>query len=77
MIAIAIFLTYCLQFYVPMNIIWSNIRDKFPEKNKQVAEYATRFSLIVSVERFHSFFIHLTQDTQSEERWCNNIKYSR
>lgn len=48
MIAIAIFLTYALQFYVPMNIIWINIRDQFSEKNKTLAEYATRFSLIVS-----------------------------
>lgn len=48
MIAIAIFLTYALQFYVPMNIIWMNIREHFSEKNKTLAEYATRFSLIVS-----------------------------
>ncbi|KAJ6647742.1 Proton-coupled amino acid transporter-like protein pathetic, partial [Pseudolycoriella hygida] len=48
MIAIAIFLTYCLQFYVPMNITWINIRDKFSENNKQLAEYATRFLLITS-----------------------------
>lgn len=48
MIAIAIFLTYALQFYVPMNIVWVNIRDHFSEKNKTLAEYTTRFSLIVS-----------------------------
>lgn len=49
MIAIAIFLTYSLQFYVPMNIVWTNIRGNFPESKKNFAEYITRFSLIVSV----------------------------
>lgn len=48
MIAVAIFLTYALQFYVPMNIIWANIRDHFSEKTKTLAEYTTRFSMIVS-----------------------------
>lgn len=52
MIAIAIFLTYSLQFYVPMNIVWSNIRANFSEKNLTLAEYTTRFSLIVSWQ-FH------------------------
>lgn len=48
MIAIAIFLTYALQFYVPMNIIWNNISKHFSEKTKTLAEYTTRFSMIVS-----------------------------
>lgn len=52
MIAVAIFLTYSLQFYVPMNIIWTNIRDRIPEKYKQIVEYTTRFTLIVSMKVF-------------------------
>lgn len=52
MIAVAIFLTYSLQFYVPMNILWTNIRDRIPEKYKQIVEYTTRFTLIVSMKVF-------------------------
>lgn len=48
MIALAIFLTYALQFYVPMEIIWKNTRHHFSEDNKNVAEYTIRFTLIVS-----------------------------
>lgn len=46
-IAIAIFLTYTLQFYVPMEIIWKNVRGNFSESNKNLAEYAIRWTLVV------------------------------
>lgn len=36
-----------------MNITWTNIRDRFSENNKQLAEYITRFSLIVSINGVH------------------------
>lgn len=48
MIALAIFLTYALQFYVPMEIIWKNVRHKFSEDNKNVAEWTIRYMLVVS-----------------------------
>lgn len=47
MIAIAIFLTYSLQFYVPMEIIWKNVKHNFNE-HKNVAEYGIRIGLVVS-----------------------------
>ncbi|XP_012551797.1 proton-coupled amino acid transporter-like protein pathetic isoform X2 [Bombyx mori] len=46
MIATAIFFTYSLQFYVPMEIIWNNVRHWFGAK-KNLAEYSIRIALIV------------------------------
>lgn len=46
-IALAIFLTYALQFYVPMEIIWKSVRGKFSESNKNIAEYAIRIALVI------------------------------
>lgn len=47
MIAVAIFFTYALQFYVPMEIIWKNIQYKFSGTKKNLAEYCIRISIIV------------------------------
>lgn len=46
MIAVAIFITYSLQFYVPMEIIWKNVQHHFVGK-KNLAEYSIRISLVV------------------------------
>ncbi|XP_015588479.1 proton-coupled amino acid transporter-like protein pathetic isoform X2 [Cephus cinctus] len=46
MIAIAIFLTYGLQFYVPMEIIWKNIKQYFGSR-KLLAEYVMRVVFVV------------------------------
>ncbi|CAB3259053.1 unnamed protein product [Arctia plantaginis] len=46
MIAVAIFFTYSLQFYVPMEIIWKNVRHWFGAK-KNLAEYSIRVALVV------------------------------
>ncbi|KAL1139772.1 hypothetical protein AAG570_006749 [Ranatra chinensis] len=45
MMALAIFLSYGLQFYVPMGIIWPPIKDKF-EQNQRVAELLLRTFLV-------------------------------
>ncbi|XP_014211868.1 proton-coupled amino acid transporter-like protein pathetic isoform X2 [Copidosoma floridanum] len=45
MIAAAIFFTYGLQFYVPMEIIWKNIRHLFSGE-KMIAEYVIRIILV-------------------------------
>ncbi|KAH1028685.1 hypothetical protein HUJ05_002017 [Dendroctonus ponderosae] len=43
MMAVAILLSYSLQFYVPFNIIWPSIEHHFQdEKTRQYAEYFTR-----------------------------------
>ncbi|XP_045768177.1 proton-coupled amino acid transporter 4 [Maniola jurtina] len=45
--AVAIFLSYGLQFYVPMNIVWPYIRSKLnSEKAIEYGEAVTRFVLI-------------------------------
>ena len=44
MIALAIFFTYSLQFYVPMEIIGKNLQTYFPGKQGLV-EYILRFTL--------------------------------
>ncbi|XP_011561266.1 proton-coupled amino acid transporter-like protein CG1139 [Plutella xylostella] len=46
MIAVAIFFTYSLQFYVPMEIIWKNVRHWFGAR-RNLAEYSIRVALIV------------------------------
>ncbi|VEN47348.1 unnamed protein product [Callosobruchus maculatus] len=46
MIAIAIFFTYALQFYVPMEIIWKAVKNNFGS-HKTVAEYGIRASLVI------------------------------
>lgn len=46
-IAVAIFFTYALQFYVPMEIIWKNVRGHFSESNKNMGEYAIRVIIVV------------------------------
>ncbi|CAG4962234.1 unnamed protein product [Parnassius apollo] len=47
MIAVAIFFTYSLQFYVPMDIIWRNVRHWFGAK-KNLAEYSIRIAIIIT-----------------------------
>ncbi|KAJ8959317.1 hypothetical protein NQ318_022003 [Aromia moschata] len=46
MIAVAVFFTYALQFYVPMEIIWKAVKNNFGPK-KTLAEYGIRVSLVV------------------------------
>lgn len=48
MIAIAIFLTYTLQFYVPMEIIWKNVKGNFNE-HVNIVEYCVRIGLVVCI----------------------------
>jgi hypothetical protein len=54
MIAVAIFLTYGLQFYVPMEIIWKSIGHNFGAY-KLAAEYALRVLLVLATGE-HKFF---------------------
>ncbi|XP_058816422.1 proton-coupled amino acid transporter-like protein pathetic [Topomyia yanbarensis] len=46
MIAVAIFFTYSLQFYVPMEIIWKRTQHNFNEP-RDFAEYAIRIGLVI------------------------------
>ncbi|XP_018898467.1 proton-coupled amino acid transporter-like protein pathetic isoform X2 [Bemisia tabaci] len=46
MMAVAIFLTYALQFYVPFEIIWKSVKHRFTSKPK-TAEYSLRVGLVV------------------------------
>lgn len=52
-IAIAIFLTFSLQFYVPMEIIWKSVKGKF-NTHKEAAEYSIRIGLVVC--QFHQSY---------------------
>ncbi|XP_033191566.1 proton-coupled amino acid transporter-like protein pathetic isoform X2 [Bombus vosnesenskii] len=46
MIAVAIFLTYGLQFYVPMEIIWKNLKQYFSSR-KLLGEYLVRILMVI------------------------------
>lgn len=46
MIAIAIFLTYSLQFYVPFEIIWKGTKHRYTSR-PMLFEYLLRVSLVV------------------------------
>lgn len=41
-IAIAVFLTWLLQFYVPMEIVWRNVKEFFPKNWHNLAQIAIR-----------------------------------
>nr|CAD7258642.1 unnamed protein product [Timema shepardi] len=47
MIAVAIFFTYALQFYVPMEIIWKAVNHRFGA-HKLTAEYIIRIVLVIA-----------------------------
>lgn len=48
MMAIAIFLSYCLQFYVPMSIVWPIVQKYLKtEKAEFYGEYITRTLLVI------------------------------
>ncbi|KAJ3662455.1 hypothetical protein Zmor_006803 [Zophobas morio] len=46
MIAVAVFFTYALQFYVPMEIIWKSLKSLFV-KRPNLSEYSIRISLVI------------------------------
>ncbi|ERL87779.1 hypothetical protein D910_05168 [Dendroctonus ponderosae] len=46
MIAVAIFFTYALQFYVPMEIIWKALKNNFSSASQNFANYAIRIILV-------------------------------
>lgn len=50
MFALSIFLTYAIQFYVPVNIIWSFLDEKAKKRGSSLpayTEYALRFTLVL------------------------------
>lgn len=47
MIALAIFFTYTLQFYVPIGIIWNGIKHKFSPDNHTRAELGLRVIMVI------------------------------
>ncbi|XP_065158913.1 proton-coupled amino acid transporter-like protein CG1139 isoform X2 [Atheta coriaria] len=48
MMAVAIFLSYCLQFYVPLNIVWPLVKKHLhTERAIYYGEYLTRTSLVI------------------------------
>ncbi|XP_055841082.1 proton-coupled amino acid transporter-like protein CG1139 isoform X1 [Episyrphus balteatus] len=47
MIAVAIFFTFTLQFYVPMSIIWKGLQPKVSADKQNFVEYSLRVVLVV------------------------------
>jgi len=49
MMALSIFLSYALQFYVPMDIAWPSIKSRIPtEKLQLIWEYVFRTALVIT-----------------------------
>lgn len=46
MIALAVFITYALQFYVPMEIIWKAVKNNVGPR-KTLAEYGIRTGFVI------------------------------
>ncbi|XP_037938072.1 proton-coupled amino acid transporter-like protein pathetic isoform X1 [Teleopsis dalmanni] len=47
MIAVAIFFTFTLQFYVPFNIIWRGVKDSIAESKRNITENGLRIALVI------------------------------
>lgn len=47
--AIAMLLTHALAFHVQMKIVWARVHEKFSATNQNMAEYAIRATLVVSI----------------------------
>jgi len=60
MIAVAIFFTYGLQFYVPMEIIWKSIGHRFGA-HKLAAEYIVRVILVLGTGKCQYHFAKIIQ----------------
>jgi proton-coupled amino acid transporter len=48
-IAVAVFFTFMLQFYVPCDITWRKISGKVPEKHHNVAQIILRTVLVIFI----------------------------
>lgn len=55
MIAIAIFVTYSLQFYVPMEIIWKSVKHRFVSNHKLYESLLRGFIVICSGTFYFNF----------------------
>ncbi|KAH8378789.1 hypothetical protein KR009_001364, partial [Drosophila setifemur] len=47
MIAIAIFFTFTLQFYVPVTILWKGLEHKIRPEKQNISEYGLRVALVI------------------------------
>lgn len=45
-ISAAVFFTFMLQFYVPMDITWTNIKDRIPEEKHNLAQIIMRTTCV-------------------------------
>jgi proton-coupled amino acid transporter len=62
MMALSIFLSYALQFYVPVDIIWPNIKPRIPtERMQMISEYVFRTVLVIITCKYNKLclFIHV------------------
>lgn len=47
LIAFAIFFTFGLQFYIPMDILWRKIENKIPAQRHNLAQISIRTGIIL------------------------------
>ncbi|XP_030747033.1 proton-coupled amino acid transporter-like protein pathetic [Sitophilus oryzae] len=48
-ISVAVFFTFMLQFYVPMEITWTRIKDRIPENRHNISQILLRTVLVIFV----------------------------
>lgn len=74
--AIAIFLSYGLQFYVPMNIIWPKIEQKFSsERAKIQGEYAIRVLLVLFTCKWWMILFEFWSYSWYSCKWRINLSH--
>lgn len=60
MFALAIFISYNIQFYVPINILWAKLRHRFSNRIiHNYGEYAFRIVMVLVTYGFAAFVPHL------------------
>lgn len=70
LIAMAIFFTYALQFYVPINIIWNIIKNRISDKWKMTADLSVRTGLVTLTSKSFPFsYVRRPLECHSSDRY--------
>ena len=54
----AIFISYGLQFYVPLSFVWPPVRNRISERFHTIAEYAFRTGIVIITSKCVNIINH-------------------